>query len=970
MRLCQTLLVLLPICCGCSQPLEPTQPPPRSADTIDRAIAESRFDDALRLARVALLQSPNDPNTLADAARATAASGDRREAAVLLAESARAARFTPGARAELAMRAFIEVGDVYSAIDLLSDAVDLKPNPRLRRLLFGLLGEVGRTDLIDRHYQHIVRSRTFDAATLVIGTDSSQRLFSSDAIETLIKRNPNDYRLRFTRALSTRDEHNLEQTEVLLREILSHHKDFAPAHALLGRLPSVQNGSDEDFQAWRDAARPHCAQQPDYWIALGDRHYQLQNLSQAIFCYRSASQYNPNEVCAWSQTARCLELISAESASTVLSRSTAKQLAIACQQRAQELLELRMHLQRFGGRDQKSQRAATDVARSLSKLGRLWEAEAWTAIATTLTDDPDPQLDSLRQRIVETLSRQRDWISLPDTSPLNVFTNNDAMLVDDRNAAPQRVSASGTGVCFVDETASRGLAAEKKDYPDIHSSLIHTLGTGGGTIDYDRDGFPDLAFASFDGLKVDEPARQTSMNALYRNLGEAFRDISRFANINFGSGAQGITIGDYNEDGFQDIFVACVGANRLLRNNGDGTFTNAPESLPSQTHHWTTGGAFADLNKDGITDLVVINYCKLDSGVDLPCKTPTGPAPCHPARFPADRDQLYLSDGTGGFKQTNLVASAPITPGRGLGILAGSLTEDQQSVYVANDMSANHLLQLKPNGLFDHAIPLGVAVDGQAFAQASMGIAASDFDGDNDLDLYVTGFAREYNIYYEQIDGYWVDNTSSQGLIDETLMTVGFGTQAIDADGDGIDELAITNGHIGDFGPDQPPLKQPFQLMRRSTDGSFVAADISHPGRYLASDHVGRSLWKIDVNRDLADDLVVTHQDSQPVLLVNQTQSNHRRVALQCIGTKSSRDAIGATIRFSVDGRQRTMWLLSGDGYMCSNEQILKAGLGHNDHADDVSVTWPDGTTESFGSINAGQTCLLIEGTGEAFAAR
>ncbi len=141
------------------------------------------------------------------------------------------------------------------------------------------------------------------------------------------------------------------------------------------------------------------------------------------------------------------------------------------------------------------------------------------------------------------------------------------------------------------------------------------------------------------------------------------------------------------------------------------------------------------------------------------------------------------------------------------------------SALVANDMSANHLLQVTDQGLAEIAVPSGVAVDGQSLAQASMGIACGDFDGDQDLDLYVTGFAREYNIYYEQRStGLWADSTAGQGLVEPTLMTVGFGTQAIDLDADGIDELAITNGHIGDFGPDQPPLAQPFQLMRRSED--------------------------------------------------------------------------------------------------------------------------------------------------------
>ena len=959
---------------GCSndQPSTPTadvrQVP---ADSIDSALRESRVEDALRIARDALLQSPDDPKLLTDTARALAAAGKHREAADLLVEVAKTADFRPTSRVELAMRALLDLGEAYPAIDLLSQAIDSQPNDHhLRRLLFGLLGEAGRTDLMLKHYETIIRNRKFDLLTLLPCTDTSQRVFPPATIEALFKRNPDDHRIRLGMAQSLRDGRRFSDAETVLREIIQHHPEFSPAHALLGRMPSVQQSSNKDFSEWLDAALPHCSDQPDFWIAVGERHFHEAGYAAALSCYLAAARISPNMVVPWTQIGRSIRSIrSAKDQTLGLSDDVAMRLEKECDRRAQVLLDLRMHLQRFGGSDETSQQTAGDIARTLNKMGRHWEAEAWAAIATTLTDDKDPLIDELRSQIIVNLKQNQDWNTFPDMSSLDKFTEQVGIQFAAASPTAQATGAafidSTTELDLVDETEIRNLVVPKVSYPDLASSLIHSMGAGGGTIDFDLDGWSDVVLASAQG----EP-RDKTKNAVtvLRNFDGKFRNVSVEVDCRTGFG-QGIAIGDYNEDGYPDIFCANVGENRLLRNNGDGTFTDATESLGVKAHQWTSCGAFVDMNGDSITDLIVVNYCDLNAAVDKPCKTNRGPAPCHPAKFRADNDQLLLGDGSGRFREAFSDSIGQITPGRGLGILAGSLTGASQSAFVANDMSANHLIQVTDEGLVESATPRGVAVDGQSFAQASMGIAYGDFDGDLDLDLYITGFAAEYNIYYEQnATGFWVDSTARQRLIEPTLTTVGFGTQAIDLDADGFEELAITNGHIGDFGPTQPPPAQPFQLMRRSKRGIFQLVDTREDTPYLSANHIGRALWKIDVDRDLADDLVVTHQNAAPVLLANRTKTKNRRIALQCVGTTSSRDAIGAVVKFVADGRNHAIWLLSGDGYMSSNERILKAGIGASEEAENVTVTWPNGQAESFGTINAGQTHVLVEGTGEAFA--
>lgn len=861
------------------------------------------------------------------------------------------------------MRALLEVGELYPAIELMGGAVEADPaNDSFRRTLFGLLGEAGRIELMGEHYEHLIRSRKFDVAVLLALTDTSQRLFPAESIKSLISRNLDDRRLQFGLAQSMVDNRQFADAEEVLREILARHLEFAPAHALLGRLPGVQHSADQEFSKWALDALPYCREQVNFWIAVGERYCQSENWKNALGCYLFASRIDPNMAIPWMQISLSVRRIATQD-QAVISRKLAETIAGKCDQRARSLHTLRMHLQRFGGSGERSQRAAARIASTLADLGRYWEAEAWSAIATTLPDEVVPNMAELRRSIVIQLQQSQRWNDLPDLSSLDAFVRMDVI---DRSqfglasASKQRLTTNGDAIDLrlVDETKARNVIVPDARYSDIGSSLIDTLGTGGGALDYDLDGRSDLLFAT----------GGASSSTLLRNIDGAFCVVTASSGCLNAALGQSVAIGDYNEDGFSDIFFANVGANRLLRNNGDGTYSDDSDALGGSLNQWSTGAAFVDLDVDGISDLVAINYCDLDSDVDKPCLAADGPAPCHPARFPADHDQILIGDGKGSIVPSFSDQLRQISPGRGLGIIAGTFASNKLSAFVANDMSANHLLRISDRGLAELGVPSGVAVDGQSLAQASMGIAFGDFDGDLDLDLFVTGFAREHNVYYEQrATGIWGDSSYQQSLIEPSLMTVGFGTQAIDLDANGIDELTITNGHIGDFGPEQPPLAQPFQLMRRSEDGKYSAVEAKEGDAYRLENHIGRALWKIDVDQDLADDLVVTHQNAPPVLLANRTETENQRIGLQCIGTTISRDAIGAKVNFFVGGAERAFWLLSGDGYMCSNERIIKAGLGPNERVEEVTVTWPNGKSEAFGTLAAGHAYLLVEGSGEPY---
>ncbi len=972
---------------GCSDGNQSSLPGPQErADSVDRALRESRIDDAIELSNLALLKDPSDPDRLTDAARSIAAGGDQRKAADLLVDAAKAAGFKPTSRVVFGVQALLQVGEVYGAIDLLSAALESDPTAlQLRRLLFGLLGEAGRTDRMLEHYEVIVRERHFDLPVLLAMTDTSQRLFSADTMEMFIQRNVKDHRLRLGVVHSLRDEKRFDEAETVLREIVAAFPRFSPALALLGRMPSVQSSTELEFAQWRASALPYCRDQADFWIALGDRYAQPDDPQAALAFYVEAARINPNMVIPWTQISLLLRTNqeSGKNGSAEIEPAVASRLAKACDQRAMHLVRLRDHLQRFGGNHERSQTIAADVARSLHSLGRRWEAEAWAAIATTLPEDPEPDLTRLRNEIITELKSDQRWQSTLDLSALHTDTGHSLMAIDSsagvRSSAaggspsPAVDSASGhlsVPVRLVDETKRRNLTLPETKVSDIASSLVDTLGMGGGTIDFDRNGQPDLMFCigELDGGIGDGTVPEHSRYALLRNQDAEFVDVSVSVRCGNAGPTQAVAIGDYNEDGFSDVFFANVGANRLVRNMGDGTFSDDTDTalLDDDSARWSTGGAFCDLDGDGISDLFALSYCDLDSGVDQPCQTPEGPAPCHPAKFPADRDQLLLGDGTGQLRAADRLGA--MTLGRGLGILAGRLANDSQYALVANDMSANHLYRITGQEISEIAVPSGTALDGQSLPQASMGMAHGDFDGDLDLDFYVTGFAREYNIYYEQVSpGIWADKTAQQGLIKPTLMTVGFGVQAIDLDGDGNDEFSVTNGHIGDFGEGQPALEQPFQLFRRSATGRFES--IRSTGNvYGEGKHIGRALWKVDVDNDMRDDLIITHQNKPPTLLANRTDSGNHRFGVRFVGTKSSRDAVGAVVHFTAAGRRRAMWLLAGDGYMSSNQRVLRAGVGTSTHVEDVTVTWPSGLVESYGNVAADRVHLFVEGSGKAFA--
>ncbi len=637
-----------------------------------------------------------------------------------------------------------------------------------------------------------------------------------------------------------------------------------------------------------------------YWVAVGDWAIATGQTAGAVRAFAEATRRSPNDSGLWAQLGEAIRALKAEQAQTTKEASDYASfdfdaVAAGIDQRRTDLLQLRERFATFRIGDYRSQKVAVDIAKKLLDLGRVWEAEAWLAVATQLPDEPSEEWTTLREQAIGRLTSDRAWQSRQDHPELAFALERFPLPKELKNGEIESVGlASGAvrgmkqspasaalPIRLANEAQQRGL----EYYGQIGSGvkgprvpIYQTLGCGGGVIDIDNDGRHDLVFAAAGGSPTDTDSEP---GALFRNVGFAFVDVSvesNFADRGFG---HGIAIGDYNDDGFQDIVTLNLGRNRLFRNNGDGTFTDASDCLAETGKgDWSTSGAIVDVDGDGYNDLVVVNYCDASQPLDEPCFDSNGQqVNCYPLRYAAGRDR-FLRGGPGGrFSDVTDAWAKQPSAGRGLGIVAGRLDGQTQGVYIVNDASINHFYRWNSetpsdtatDDLIDSGVASGLAVDAQSLDQGSMGIASGDFDNDGDLDFYVTGFNQEYNIYYDQkTPGFWSDRTATQGMVAETLGTVGFGTEAVDFDSDGLDELVVTNGHIGDFGAGAAPYAQPMQLFRASPQGGFRLCDIKAWGDYFSTPHVGRALFTCDANQDGRTDVVVTHA-TEPVALLDKS---------------------------------------------------------------------------------------------------
>jgi tetratricopeptide (TPR) repeat protein len=495
--------------------------------------------------------------------------------------------------------------------------------------------------------------------------------------------------------------------------------------------------------------------------------------------------------------------------------------------------------------------------------------------------------------------------------------------------------------------------------------LYEQFGGGVAAFDFDRDGHVDLYFPQASGSPDQNDG--TRPNELCRQVDHRFQSVTDRAGCDDRRYAMGISVGDLNQDGWDDLLVSNFGVNVFFINQGDGTFVRRmPES--SLRHYWTSSIAVADLNNDSLPDFFEANYVNDPSLFEVPPRDQHGRYSVFkgPESYQAAVDRVFLANPQGGFRATELEANEAASPA--LGVVAGDFGENNQvDVYVANDMQANHYWTWENGAFRESAMIRGCAFGRQGGAGASMGIATGDFDGNGLIDFHVTNFLNEpVHHFLQTTSNVFLDGVFSAGLYAPTMPVLGFGTVATDIDNDCDDDLIVLNGHIEDLQFKDADFKMLPQCFV-NTDGNFRLIPGDDLGDFFARKTLGRGLAALDWNADGRIDFVANHLDRPAVLVENITKSGSSWVQLILVGTSCERSAVGASVTVHAGDRNVKKWHVSGAGYSSHDESMLHVGLANYDGAVDLSVEWADGSSQSFSQVAAGRRHLIVQGQAEVW---
>lgn len=502
--------------------------------------------------------------------------------------------------------------------------------------------------------------------------------------------------------------------------------------------------------------------------------------------------------------------------------------------------------------------------------------------------------------------------------------------------------------------------------------ILEANGGGVAMFDCDHDGYLDLFFTN--GCQLPRTADDGSHGELFHNL-----DGMRFTSITSASGlvqkgfGYGCAVGDYNSDGFDDLYVTALGPNQLWRNNGDGTFTDVTHEVGVDVPAWSASAAFSDLNGDGHLDLYVVNY--LDESAESPrlCPAPGSPdgyVQCSPAVFDGVDDALLISDGTGHFIDQTEQAGLKGLRGKGLGVVVANLDRNGlPEIYVANDGQANFLFSAKSETTEelkyeDHALVAGLAFNEVGYAQASMGVAAGDVNADGFSDLFLTHFYGDTNtLYLNQGELVFDDSTRASAIGPPSRQVLGWGTAFFDYDNNGSQDLIVANGHIDDrtWMPNGEPYRMKPQLFRNEDYGTF--REVSEwSGDYFQQTWLGRGLAIGDLDRDGRLDVAISHQQDPSVLLWNQTSTTNNAITLEFIGTKSNRNGFGVVVIRTDIELSPTHELYGGGSFQSANAHTIHLGLNGASKCD-IVIHWPSGEVDEYQEIRAGRYHAIENGS-------
>ncbi|HZS99853.1 MAG TPA: CRTAC1 family protein [Terriglobales bacterium] len=545
-----------------------------------------------------------------------------------------------------------------------------------------------------------------------------------------------------------------------------------------------------------------------------------------------------------------------------------------------------------------------------------------------------------------------------------------------RIAAAQSVKDSPSSAdAFVDVTEKLGVSFQYKASHTSKKYLLETMGPGVALFDYDNDGRLDLFLVN--GAPLGDPTSKKTIpgkmgpeyrNRLYHQKPDGtFEDVTQKAGLQGSGYGMGVAVGDFDNDGLEDVYVTAYGGNRLYHNNGDGTFTDVTQKAAVAGGGWSTSAAWVDLNNDGALDLVVLRYLEWDFD-DIWCGEHKEGfrAYCHPDFFKPISPLVYHNNKDGTFTEVSEKVGLA-KPGKGLGIALADYDRDGHvDLFVANDSMAEFLFHNKGDGTFEEvglASQVAVDIDGRTYA--GMGVDFADYNNDGLPDIVVTDLANQrYALYKNAGDGSFTYATSSAGLGQMTVSHSGWGVRLFDYDNDGWKDLLIAQGHdLDTIEKTYPNLRyrEPM-LLARNTSGRFT--DISEEaGSVFRQPWIARGLAVGDIDNDGRLDAVVTTNDGPVHLLHNNSGNTNHWLLLKLVGHRSNRDGIGAEVTLTAASGSQYATVSTASSYLSSSDKRVHFGLGKEKVAQKIEIRWPSGIRQTLKDIAADQILEVNEPT-------
>jgi hypothetical protein len=525
-------------------------------------------------------------------------------------------------------------------------------------------------------------------------------------------------------------------------------------------------------------------------------------------------------------------------------------------------------------------------------------------------------------------------------------------------------------VTFTDVTAQSGIRFIHNNGAFGKKWLPETMGPGCAFIDYDNDGFPDILLINGQDWTGHAKSGPTTPKLYHNNHDGTFTDVTRKSGLGISIYGLGAAIGDYDNDGFDDIFITALGQSHLFRNNGNGTFKDVTTTAGLWgPNEFSTSAAWVDYDRDGKLDLVVSNYVQWSEQGDLYCTLDGAhKSYCTPESYKGTSARLWHNIGGGKFEDATQKAGFYDPTSKSLGVAILDYNSDGwPDILIANDTQPNKLYLNKKNGTFEErAVTAGIAFSEDGIARAGMGVDAADYDRSGHASLIITNFSNQMlSLYHNEGNGLFVDEAPRSEVGRATLVTLGFGCFFFDYDNDGWPDILVADGHIEneiERVQKRVSYAEPPHLFRNLSNGKFEEVT-TKVGAAFAAPKVARGAAYADINNDGALDVLLT-TNSGPVHLYRNQGSTNQSLRVKLVGTKSNRDGIGAVVRITSGSDRHWLMMKSGSSYLSQSELVLTFGLGSKTKADTVEVQWPSGQVDKLSNMSSGQTVTIEEGKG------